>query len=186
MATPVIDSTGLKIFGESEWLEKRHKTMRKRRFWRKLHLSFDLVSGESVCSDLTTDDVDDPTALPDLLHQVDGAVDLFLADGAYDGEPTSDLLAARFGPMIEVTISPPENAILSPNAAHNPTARDCHIADIATHGRMVWQKATGQINAAGAKPSWAAGKPSLGLKSRRATSEVRKQKPRSASGFSTG
>lgn len=132
----VMDSTGLKIFGEGEWLEKRHKTKRKRRSWRKLHLGFDLVSGEIVCSDLTTDDVGDPTALPDLLDQVDGPVDLFLADGAYDGEPTSDLLAARFGPMIEVTIPPPKNAILSPNAAHNPTARDCHIADIAIHGRM--------------------------------------------------
>tara|TARA_R110002049_G_scaffold267817_1_gene444283 strand:+ start:7550 stop:7855 length:306 start_codon:yes stop_codon:yes gene_type:complete len=45
--------------------------------------------------------------------------------------------------MIEVTIPPPKNAILSPNTAHNPTARDCHIADIAIHGRMAWQKATG-------------------------------------------
>jgi Transposase DDE domain. len=53
--------------------------------------------------DLTTDDVGDPTALPDLLDHIDGPVDLFLADGAYDGEPTSDLLAARFGSLIEVT-----------------------------------------------------------------------------------
>lgn len=93
--------------------------------------------------DLTTDDVGDPTALPDLLDQVDGPVDLFLADGAYDGEPTSDLLAARFGSLIEVTIPPSKNAILSPNAAKDPTARDCHIAEISTRGRMAWQKATG-------------------------------------------
>jgi hypothetical protein len=26
----VVDSTGLKIFGEGEWLEKKHKTQRKR------------------------------------------------------------------------------------------------------------------------------------------------------------
>ena len=139
----VMDSTGLKIFGESERLEKKHKTKRKRRSWRKLHLGLDLVSGEIVCSDLTKDDVGDPTALPDLLDQVDGPVSHFLADGAYDGEPTSDLLPARFGSMIEVTIPPPKNAILSPDAAHNMTARDCHIADIAIHGRMAWQKATG-------------------------------------------
>ena len=138
-----MDSTGLKIFGEGEWLEQKHKTKRKRRSWRKLHLGLDLVSGEIVCADLTTDDVGDPTALPGLLDQVDGPVDLFLADGAYDGEPTSDLLAARFGSTIEVTIPPPKNAILSPNAAKDPTARDCHIAEIAAHGRMAWQKATG-------------------------------------------
>ena len=139
----VMDSTGLKIFGEGEWLEQKHKTKRKRRSWRKLHLGLDLVSGEIVCSDLTKDDVGDPTALPDLLDQVDGPVDLFLADGAYDGEPTSKLLAARFGSAIEVTIPPPRNAILSPNAAKDPTARDRHITEIAARGRMVWQKATG-------------------------------------------
>jgi hypothetical protein len=122
----VVDSTGLKIFGEGEWLEKKHKTKRKRLSWRKLHLGLGLVSGEIVSSELTTDDVGDPTALPGLLDQVDGPVDLFLADGAYDGEPTSELLATRFGSTIEVTIPPPKNAILSPNAAKDPTERDSH------------------------------------------------------------
>lgn len=124
----VVDSTGLKIFGEGEWLEEKHKTKRKRRSWRKLHLGLDLASGEIVCSDLTTDSMGDPTALPDLLDQIDSPVYLFLADGAYDGEPTSELLAARFGSTIEVTTPPPGNAILSRHAAH---------------GRMAWQKATG-------------------------------------------
>ncbi len=90
----VVDSTGLKIFSEGEWLEEKHKTTRKRHSWRKLHLGLDLVSGEIVCSELTTDEVGDTTALPDLLDQVDSPVDLFLTDGAYDGEPTSDLLVA--------------------------------------------------------------------------------------------
>lgn len=139
----VVDSTGLKIFGEGEWLEEKHETKRKRRSWRKLHLGLDLVSGEIVCSDLTTDDIGDPTALPGLLDQVDGPVALFLADGAYDGDPTSDLLAARFGSTIEVVVPPPRTAVLSPNAAQNPTARDCHIADIAARGRMAWQKTSG-------------------------------------------
>lgn len=139
----VVDSTGLKIFGEGEWLEEKHKIKRKRRAWRKLHLGLDLVSGEIVCSDLTKDDVGDPTALPDLLGQIDGPVDRFLADGAYDGEPTSDLLTARFGSTIEVIIPPPRNAILSPNAAQDPTVRDCNIANIDSHGRIAWQKATG-------------------------------------------
>jgi hypothetical protein len=126
-----------------KWLEEEGKTKRKRRSWRKLHLGLDLVSGEIVSSDLTTDDVGDPTALPGLLDQVDGPVALFLADGAYDKEPTPDLLAARFGSMIEVTIPPPKTAILSAIAGQDPTARDCHIADIAARGRMAWQKASG-------------------------------------------
>ncbi|MEH6646359.1 IS5 family transposase [Sulfitobacter sp.] len=139
----VVDSTGLKIFGEGEWLEKKHKTKRKRRSWRKLHLGLDLASGHIVCSDLTTDDIGDPTALLCLLDQIDGPVDLFLADGAYDGEPTVQALSERFGSAIKVTIPPPKNAILSPDAAQSPSARDRHIADIAAHGRMAWQRSSG-------------------------------------------
>jgi len=74
----IVDSTGLKIFGEGDWLEEKHKTRAKRKSWRKLHLGLDLVSGEIVCSDLTTDDIGDPTALPDMLDQNDGPVDRFL------------------------------------------------------------------------------------------------------------
>jgi hypothetical protein len=111
----VADSTGLKIFGEGEWLEEKHKTKGKRRAWRKLHLGLDLVSGQIVCSDLTTDDI---------------------------GEPTVKALTDRFGAIIEVTIPPPKNAILSPDAAQNPSIRDRHIAEIEAHGRMAWQKSS--------------------------------------------
>lgn len=138
-----VDSTGLKIFGEGEWLEEKHKAKRKRRSWRKLHLGLDLVSGEIVCSELTTNDVGDPTALPDLLDQIDGPVDLFLADGAYDGEPTCAVLNERFGSTIDITIPPPKNAIPSPDAAQNSNIRDRHITDIAAQGRMAWQKSSG-------------------------------------------
>ena len=81
------DSTGLKIFGEGEWLQSKHKTKSKRKSWRKLHLGLDLATGEIVCSDLTTDDVGDPTALPELLDQIDGDVSRFMADGAYVTAP---------------------------------------------------------------------------------------------------
>jgi hypothetical protein len=64
-------------------------------------------------------------------------------DGAYDGEPTSDLPVARFGSTIEVTIPPPKNAVLSPNAAQDPTVRDRHIADISVRGWMGSQRASG-------------------------------------------
>lgn len=69
-----------------------------------------------------------------MCDQVDGPVSHFLADGAYDGEPTSDLLAVQFGSTIEVTIPPPINAIMSPNAARDPTARDRHLTEIAARG----------------------------------------------------
>ena len=88
----VVDSTGLKIQDAGEWLEEKHKTKRKRRSWRKLHLGLDLVSGEIVCSDLTADGVGDSSALLGLLDQIDVPADLFLANGASDGDSTCNLL----------------------------------------------------------------------------------------------
>jgi hypothetical protein len=128
-----VDATGLKIFGEGEWLEEKHKAKVKRRTWRKLHLGLDLVSG----------DIGDPTALPGLLDQIDGPVEKFLADGAYDGEPTVKALTDRFGPLIEITIPPPKSAVISAVVAQNPSIRDQHIAEIEAHGRMAWQKSSG-------------------------------------------
>lgn len=138
-----MDSTGLKIFGAGEWQRNKYKTKAKRKSWRKLHLGLDLLSGEIICADLTRDDVGDPTALPGLLDQVDGHVIRFLADGAYDGTPTSDLLKARFGDAVEIIIPPPKNAISSPQSAHAPSTRDRHIAEIRTHGRLAWQVSSG-------------------------------------------
>ena len=80
----VVDSTGLKIFGEGEWLAQKHKIKGIRRRWRKLHLGLDLASGAIVCADLTHDEVGDSTALPGLLDQLDAPVTGFLADGAME------------------------------------------------------------------------------------------------------
>lgn len=139
----VVDSTGLKVFGEGEWLENKQKIKVKRKRWRKLHLGLDLASGELICSELTTDDVGDPTALPDLLDQIDGPVARFIADGAYDGSPTRGLLETRLGEIVAVIIPPPKTAVQGPQSALDPTVRDRHIAAIETNGRTAWQKSTG-------------------------------------------
>ena len=137
----VVDSTGLKIFGEGEWLAQKHKTRGIRRRWRKLHLGLDLHSGAIVCANLTHDEVGDSTALPGLLDQLDAPVTGFLADGAYDGESTRDLLRERYGETLDVVIPPPKNAVIRPQSARDPTVRDRHIAQIRSNGRMAWQAA---------------------------------------------
>lgn len=136
----MVDSTGLKVFGAGEWMENKHKVKAKRKSWRKLHLGLDLVSSEIVCCDLTTDDIGNPIALPELLDQISGSVTKFIADGAYDGAPSRDLLDARFGANLEVIIPPPKTAVLSPQAGRNPSVRDWHIAQIQTCGRLASQK----------------------------------------------
>ena len=108
-----------------------------------MHLGLDLTTGEIICSDLTKNDVGDPTALPDLFDQIDAPVSRFLADGAYDGSPSRDLVVERFGDAVEVIIPPPITAVLSPETEHGPTVRDKHLVAIRDSGRMAWQVNTG-------------------------------------------
>ena len=78
-----------------------------------------------------------------LLDQLDAPVTGFLADGAYDGASTRDLLRERYGETLDVVIPPPKNAVIRPQSARDPTDRDRHIAQIRSNGRMAWQLATG-------------------------------------------
>jgi hypothetical protein len=74
---------------------------------------------------------------------IKSTVRLFRSSQTEPAMENQHLTCLRFGSTIEVTIPPPRNAILSPNAAKDPTARDCHIAQIESNGRMAGQKATG-------------------------------------------
>jgi len=65
----LIDSTGLKIYGEGEWLDQK-RGIRSPRRWRKLHLGVDADTHEVVAVELTPDDVGDVSELVGLLDQV--------------------------------------------------------------------------------------------------------------------
>jgi hypothetical protein len=90
----VIDSTGLNVYGAGEWLADKHG-QRARRQYRKLHLAVDADSGQIVAVTLTGQDVDDASQVGPLLEQIPAEVDQITADGAYDGEPTYAIIAAR-------------------------------------------------------------------------------------------
>src|SRR5262249_58900256 len=79
----LVDSTGLKIYGEGEWLDEKHG-LRSRRRWRKLHLGIDAGTHEIVAAELTPDDVGDVSEVPELLDQIDAGVAALTAAGAYD------------------------------------------------------------------------------------------------------
>src|SRR5271169_4769961 len=127
----LVDSTGIKINGEGEWLDQKHG-IRSRRRWRKLHLGIDAVTHEIVASELTADDVGDVSEMPALLDQIDAEVASMTADGAYDGETVYDAVAKRH-PEAAVIIPPRATAVSNESAA---TKRDRHIAEIEEHGRM--------------------------------------------------
>ncbi|WP_298987623.1 IS5 family transposase [uncultured Roseibium sp.] len=138
----VVDSTGLKVFGTGDWQETKHGKTQQRRSWRKLHLGLDLETGQIACSELTTDDIGDPSAVPGLLDQIDEPVHRFLADGAYDGAATRTEIMRRFA-YVEIIIPPPKTAVAGPEAETAPTARDLDVLAIKAHGRMAWQKSSG-------------------------------------------
>ncbi len=79
----VIDSTGLKVFGEGEWEVKKHGKER-RRIWRKLHLAVDSETHKIICADLSLNNVTDSEAFPGLIRQTHRKIRSAAADGAYD------------------------------------------------------------------------------------------------------
>ncbi len=90
----VIDSTGLKVFGEGEWKVKKHGQER-RRIWRKLHLAVDSKTHEIICADLSRHNVTDSEAFPGLIRQTHRKIRAASADGAYDTRLCHDELRRK-------------------------------------------------------------------------------------------
>jgi hypothetical protein len=111
---------------------------------RKLHLAVNPESGESLASELTTNEVGDLTMVSSLLDQIPGVIASVTADGAYDAEPVYRAVAKRQPQPPPAVIIPPR-ATAVPSAVMNtaPTPRDRHIHLIQEKGRRGWQKAVG-------------------------------------------
>ena len=112
--------------------------IRDRRTWRRLHLAID-ENHQVLACELTTPEVGDPTAVPDLLDQITTPFDTFMGDGAYDGEPVSQAVLNK-QPNAQVVVPPHKNAVCSDAG---DTQRDRHIQTIAQQGRIAWQQKTG-------------------------------------------
>jgi transposase len=133
----IVDSTGLKVYGKDEWHQEKHDVP-ARRTWRKLHLAVD-ENHQIIACELTTPETGDPTAVPDLLDQIDTPFDTFIADGAYDGDPVSQAVLTQ-QPAVQVVVPPHKTAVCS---AAGDSQRDRHIRVIDGLGRIAWQKKTG-------------------------------------------
>jgi IS5 family transposase len=79
----VVDSTGLKVYGEGEWKVRLHG-YDKRRTWRKLHVCIEHRSQQVMATSISVKEVLDRHAVTGLLGQVEGRVGEVLGDGAYD------------------------------------------------------------------------------------------------------
>lgn len=143
----VVDSTGLKVYGEGEWKVRQHGVS-KRRTWRKLHLAVDEATGDLVAETLTENGVDDADQVPSLVEQVESAVAAFGGDGAYDKQKVYETLrdrAQRQEHPLEVKIPPRQDAKIwqHGNCQAPPHPRDENLRYIRQHGRKKWKRDCG-------------------------------------------
>jgi IS5 family transposase len=137
----VLDSTGLKVYGEGEWKVRKHGYS-KRRTWRKVHLAIDAESHEIQAVAVTEAGVDDAEEVDHLLEPIDREVASAAADGAYDKRKVYRALEPRAG---RILIPPRKNARIwrHGNAAGPPLARDENLRHIRRVGRTAWKRAVG-------------------------------------------
>ena len=131
----VVDSTGLKVYGEGEWKVRQHGVDR-RRDWRKIHLAVDPSSHTILAQQLTNSRTHDATAAKELLDRVNAPLDTFYGDGAYDRRPVYELLAKRNA----YPIIPPRRDAKLDKAIND---RNETIRQIERHGREKWKERIG-------------------------------------------
>lgn len=140
----VVDSTGVKVFGEGEWKVRKHGYS-KRRTWLKLHLGADEATGDILVSEVTDNGIHDSAMLDPLLNQLPEEQDVnqCSGDGAYDTRTCYETLK-KHG-VQKVTIPPQKNAKIwqHGNSEKDRLARDENLRAIRKVGRRRWKEDSG-------------------------------------------
>jgi hypothetical protein len=139
----VMDSTGLKIYGEGEWKVRQHGVS-KRRTWRKLHIGVDPEGGEIQAALLTENSVSDDETVAALLAQIEQEIGKFAADGAYDKRKVYDSVNEH-SPNAVILIPPRKNARIwqHGNTKAERLKRDENLRSIRKQGCRDWKKQSG-------------------------------------------
>lgn len=137
----VVDSTGVKVYGEGEWKTRQHG-ISKRRTWRKLHLGIDETTGEIVGAVVTTNDYHDSQVLEDILEQVESEIKQLSGDSAYDTKTCYEQIKQK---QSRAVIPPRKNAKIQQygNCKAPPLERDENLRAIRQMGRKKWQRDSG-------------------------------------------
>ena len=130
----IVDSSGIKIYGEGEWKVRKHGYT-KRRTWRKFHISID-SDGEIRTAELTENSVADCHVFDNLINQEENEIDNVYDDGAYDKENVyQNKNVKRF------IIPPQKNAKIKQhgNCKKEPHPRDENLREIRKTTRTQWK-----------------------------------------------
>ena len=132
----VIDSSGLKVYGEGEWRMRTHGKQ-KRRTWRKLHISMDAETHQLTAAAMTDKDLLDRNAMAGLLAQTEADIERVCADGAYDFEQCYRAIKQHGAVAL---IPPREDAVVRGKSPFEQ--RDANVRAIKRMGRKEWKKAS--------------------------------------------
>lgn len=136
----IVDSTGLKVIGEKEWMSHKHGT-RQRKVWRKLHLCIS-EDGDILSTTLTSHTESDPGQVGDLLGSIEGPISEIIGDGGYDSPATYDSLEIHEKRSNQ---NRPIKAIIPPNTGFqeaketDSAQRLGNIYLIEDKGKLSWQ-----------------------------------------------
>ena len=133
----VIDSSGLKLYGEGEWKVRLHGAD-KRRSWRKLHLAMDARTHQLTAALITEKERLDRTVLPHLLDETKAEIEAVCADGAYDFAVCYQAIGQREAVPL---IPPRRDAIVRGKSPFEQ--RDENVRRIRKRGRRKWKKESG-------------------------------------------
>ena len=136
----VVDSTGLKIYGEGEWKTRKHGVS-KRRTWRSLHIAVRTEDGEIQALVLGKAGLADADAVEPMLQEIDQEIESFGADGAYDKRKVYEKVRAH-SPTCKMLVPPRKDARIwqHGNCKAHPHPRDENLRYIRKHGRKAWKK----------------------------------------------
>lgn len=137
----VVDSTGVKVYGEGEWKTRQHG-ISQRRTWRKLHLGIDEKTGEIISAVATTNDYHDSQVLGDILEGVEDEIAQVSTDGAYDTNSCYEQIQQR---KAQAIVPPRRNARIKQhgNCKAQPLPRDENLRAIRQMGRQKWKRESG-------------------------------------------
>jgi hypothetical protein len=133
----VVDSTGVKVYGEGEWKVRQHGKS-KRRTWRKIHIGLDSDTGEITVAKATPNSKHDSEVLPELLGALPLTIEQVAGDGMYD---TLNCYEAIKQKGAYPAIPPKVNAkiLIHGNTPGPPHPRDENLRRIRKIGRKSWK-----------------------------------------------
>ncbi len=137
----VIDSTGIKLYGEGEWKVKKYG-WRRHRQWRKLHIAVDPNSKLIHAIETTDNEITDAQAFRPLLNQVKQKIALIGGDGGYDQRSVYNELYRR---KIKHVIPPRHSAKAQKGKLNVDISRrrNTFVKQIKEVGREEWKNESG-------------------------------------------